>query len=145
MSARLFPFWWLVAPELVTVFTVYDHVIDGDFSVGESLIGGAQTIDGIVLMIYITDQDTVNDDYGNIGLFLNGLDLGVEGCYVDRNGDFVSMGESLIEGGSVFSGWALEFFDVGGELPHTSYNLKARDAGTYKKTVHVVVLHREAS
>lgn len=145
MSARLFPFWWLVAPELVTVFTVYSHVIDGEFSEGESLIGGAQTIDGLVLYAYVVDQDLENDGYDDMGLWINGLDTSITGAYMDRNGDYTGLGDGIAAGSRLDFGWAFDFFEQGGEAPHTSYNVKANEDGTYKKTVKVVVLHRQAT
>lgn len=145
MSSNLFPFWWLVAPEVVTIFTVYEHVIDGDFSDGDSLIGGAQTIDGIVLFAYVVDQDLENDDYLDMALFLNGIDTSTEGVYMDRNGDFIGTGDAVTAGTGLEVGWGKPFFAGDGELPHTSYNVKAKETGTYKKTVKVVVLHRQAT
>lgn len=145
MSARLFPFWWLVAPELVTVFTVYSHVIDGSFNSGDSLIGGAQTIDGIVLFAYVVDQDLEDDDYLDMALFLDGIDTSTGGIYMDRNGDFIGTGDAVTAGLVVEAGWGEPFFAGGGEIPQTSYNVKAKETGTYKKTVKVVVLHRQAT
>lgn len=145
MSSRLFPFWWLVAPEVVTIFTVYSHVIDGSFSSGDSLIGGAQTIDGLVLYAYVVNQDTVNDDYEDMDLWINGIDTSINGCVMDRDGDYVGLGDALAEGTRVDFGWAYDFFRQGGEAPHTSYNVKAKRTGTFKKTVKVVVIHRQAT
>jgi len=145
MSARLFPFWWLVAPEVVTVFTVYSHVIDGSFNSGDSLIGGAQTIDGIVLCAFVVDQDTVNDGYLDMALFLNAIDTSTTAGAMDRDGDHIGYGDGTSEGNRSDVGWSYDFFGGDGEIPHTSYNVKAKETGTYKKTVKVVVLHRQAT
>jgi len=134
-----------VAPEVVTIFTVYDHVIDGDFSSGDSLIGGAQTVDGLVLFAYVIDQDTGVDEYKDMDLWINGIDVSITGCVMDRDGDNIGLGDAIAEGSRLDFGWAYDFFRQGGEAPHTSYNVKAGESGTYKKTVKVIVLHRQAT
>lgn len=124
------------------IFTVHTHVIDDTFEIGDSLIGGAQTIDGMVLSAYVVDQDPVGDWHLEIELFLNGINVSATAAVLEDDGDHIGYGEQISEGTRNSGGWSYDFFRGGGELPHTSYNLKAKRAGVYKKTVKVVVLNR---
>jgi len=126
--------------DIPEVFTTHTHVIDDTFGVGDSLIGGAQTILGIVMYAYVVDQ-IATDGYLDIDLFLDGIDTSTSGGPLDRDGDIIGFGAGRYEGNVQSGGWERDFFANGGELPQTSYNLKAAEAGAYKKTVKVVVLN----
>ena len=140
MGSKLFPFWWLVAPELVEIFTVYTYEIDGTYDDGASLISGPIVIDGLFIMAKISVLE--GDDYGGLmGIDLNGVDVSSQYPYVEGSIEGLMGSEGVAEG--IMTKHKSENIDI----PHTSFDVKNRDGASryFHRTVKVLILNRIGS
>lgn len=129
-------------PEVIVPITVHTFDIDGSFDDDESIIGGAVTIDGIVLLV--KQEDTQGDDEnGYVGLDIDGVNLHTHG-WLYGNGHIIGLGASKAAGASESLGLVGYIHDDNLDLPFTSFNLVNREGATkyFHRTIKVVVLNR---
>ncbi len=127
---------------VIVPITIHSFEINGTFEDDVSIIGGAVTIDGIILLV--KQEDTQGDDEnGYAGLDINGVNLHTHG-WLYEDGHVIGLGASKANGASESLGLVGYIHDNNLDLPFTSFNLVNREGATklFHRTIKVVVLNR---
>jgi len=118
---------------------VHTFEIDGTFDDDESIIGGAVTINGLIL--WYRQKDTQGDDVGgNASLFINNTEC--PGSTLYANAVMGLMGAYF--NGTTPSGLLYDISEQEIQIPHTSFDVKNTQGATkyFHRTVEVLVLNR---
>jgi len=124
--------------EAAAATTLVTHTVDGAFELGDSLIGGSQTISGLVLLC--KQQDTLAGDTGaDADLYVDAI--ACNDLRMDTDGDIVGLFDSRDHNNAGFFGINSFMAEFNMAIPSTSYDIKAAFAGTFKRTFIVVILN----
>ena len=121
------------------IFTIRTYDVDGDFAKDESLIGGPVSINGIFLMAYISKLE-VDDGDGNSEFYINEKNVASTGFYRDHEYEGLMASKESYQG-------TMSYFDTQTiETPHTSFDIKSWETGTwyFHRTYKVIIINRTA-
>jgi len=118
--------------------SVMSFIVDGDFSAGDSLIGGNQPIKGLVLMV--KQEDTLSGDTGGRATpYIDEIDVGDLKMMYD--GDLEGLFDSRDKYNAGFFGFNSPMALSNMAIPSSSYDIRAYESGTFRRTFKVAILN----